>query len=145
MGVKEQIAELLDAVVEELKDRWDFYQHRAYLKRRGWTEEQYQEYHDPRRNERANRVKDYYHGYPYWHSYHTSRVEPFTRYPTWMDGYQAIKEWCGNNCQGQWRHDILRVDKSYDNNWEINEMGGDALFFAFENERDFTMFCLRWA
>ena len=42
-----------------------------------------------------------------------------------------------------WRHDILRAEK-YNGEWQINEMGGDALFFAFENERDFTMFVLKW-
>ena len=138
-----QIEEICKNVAEAMKDRWDFYQHRAYLKNRGWTEEEFQYYEDPRRNIRANYIKDYYHGYPYWHSYQSSRCEPFTRYHTWMDAYQAIKEWCGTNCQGRWRHDILRAEK-YNGEWQINEMGGDALFFAFENERDFTMFVLKW-
>lgn len=143
MGVKEQLAELMANVAEELKNRWDFYQHRAYLKRRGWTEEQYQQFYDPLRNERATYVKDYYHGYPYWHCYQSSRCEPFTRYPTWIAAYDAIRGWCESNCQGRWRHDILRAEKIYDE-WQLNEMGGDALFFAFENERDFTMFVLKW-
>lgn len=143
MNIKEQLAELVDAVVEELKDRWDFYQHRLYLKRMGWTEEQYQQYNDPLRNERADRVADYYHGYPYWHPFESSRIEPFTRYATWMDAYQAIKEWCESNCKGRWRHDILRAEK-HCSEWKINELGGDALFFAFENERDYVMFCLKW-
>lgn len=139
----ESIKELMANIVEEFKDRYDFYQHRAYLKKMGWTEEQYQEYNDPRRNQRATHVKQYYHGYPYFYAYQTSRVDPFTRYPTWMDAYQAIKDWCKDNCQGAWRHDILRVEEGqYE--LEINEMGKDSLFFAFENDRDFTMFLLKW-
>ncbi len=143
MKIVDQLGNLCQNVLEELKGRWDFYRHTAYLKKRGWTEEQYQEYNDPRRNPRATKIKDYYHGYPYFYSYQTSRIAPFTLYPTWMDGYQAIKDWCKSNCQGAWRHDILRVYEGQ-SELELNELGGDALFFAFENERDYTMFILRW-
>lgn len=38
-----------------------------------------------------------------------------------------MKEWCDINCQGLWR-----VESVY------------ALYFQFENERDATMFMLRW-
>ncbi len=144
MKVVDQLEELMQNVIESLKDRWDFYRHTAYLKKRGWTEEQYQTYNDPRRNIRATRIKDYYHGYSYFHLFQTSRTDPFTRYPTWIEAYDAIKEWCKNNCRGAWRHDILRVEKDYWEEWEVNEMGRDVLFFAFEDERDFTMFVLRW-
>lgn len=146
MVVKKQIEtikKLLENVVDDYKNRWDFYRHRAYLKKKGWTEEQFQEYNDPRRNQQATRVKDYYHGYPYFYSYTSSRIAPFILYPTWMDGYQAIKDWCNASCRGAWRHDILRVYQAQ-YSLEINEMGGDALFFAFENERDYTIFLLRW-
>jgi hypothetical protein len=39
MKVVNQLEELMQNVLESLKDRWDFYRHTAYLKKRGWTEE----------------------------------------------------------------------------------------------------------
>jgi len=45
-------------------------------------------------------------------------------------GYQSLpkmKQWCEENCQGLWRCESLH-----------------ALYFQFENDRDATMFMLRW-
>ncbi len=45
-------------------------------------------------------------------------------------GYTTLpkmKEWCEENCKGLWRCESFH-----------------ALYFQFENERDATMFMLRW-
>ena len=131
----DDLRRLIDNVTESLKGRWDFYRHAAYLKKRGWTEEQYQNYEDPDRNIRATRIKDYYFGYPYTHAFTSTR-------------------WCKANCRGKFRSDILRVTKqtgiglngSTTEEWFLNDIGGgDALFYAFKDPKDYTMFCLRWA
>jgi hypothetical protein len=130
-----------------LRERWHFYQHAAYLKNKGWTEEEYQNYEDPDRNVRATRVKDYYRGYPHTVVFESSRGDPWTRYDSWIDAYSAIQEWCKENNQEKWRSDILRVFKapSTNNEWELNDIGGgDALFFAFKNVNDAFVFKLKW-
>ena len=144
----DDIKRLIDNVTESLKGRWDFYRHAAYLKKRGWTEEDYQNYEDPDRNIRAIRIKDYYFGYPYTHAFTSTRTLPWIAFENWMDCYEEMNRWCKVNCRGKFRSDILRVMKepSTGNEWEINDMGGgDALFYAFKDSRDYTMFCLRWA
>jgi hypothetical protein len=45
-------------------------------------------------------------------------------------GYETLpkmKTWCDENCQGLWRNEQVH-----------------ALYFQFENDRDATMFMLRW-
>ena len=45
-------------------------------------------------------------------------------------GYKTLpkmKTWCDENCQGLWRNEQVH-----------------ALYFQFENDRDATMFMLRW-
>lgn len=146
MKILDQIEELMRNVAEELKGRWDFYRHAAYLKKRGWTEEEYQNYEDPDRNIRAVRIKDYYFGYPYTHAFTTTRTLPWTKFSNWMDCYEEMNRWCKTNCRGKFRSDILRVVKSPQNDWELNDIGGgDALFYAFKDPKDYTMFLLRWS
>lgn len=139
------IKNLIDNVTENLKSRWDFYRHAAYLKKTGWTEEQFQHFKDPDRNERASSISDYYHGYPYFIVFETSRGDPWTRYPTWIEGYDAIQSWCKENCKDKWRTDIHRVIKNYWGDWQLNDIGGgDALFFAFKSQEEAFMFKLKW-
>lgn len=148
MKIVDQLEELCRNVVEEMKDRWDFYRHAAYLKKMGWTEEQYQKYNDPDYNIRATRIKDYYHGYPYVYAFTSTRNLPWTKFNNWMDCYKEMNQWCKGNCKNKFRSDILRVIRapSTSNEWELNEIGGgDALFYAFKNSKDYTLFLLRWA
>lgn len=45
-------------------------------------------------------------------------------------GYETLpkmKQWCEENCTGQWRNEQVH-----------------AIYFQFENDRDATMFMLRW-
>lgn len=139
------VVRLIGNVADNLKGRWAFYRHAAYLKKKGWTEEIYQNYHDPDINERAIRVKDYYHGYSYIIVFEDSQGDPWSRYPSWIQAYNAIEIWCKENCEGKWRTDIHRVIKNYWGDWEQNDIGGrDALFFAFKSQEDACMFKLKW-
>jgi len=141
----DDVRRLIDKVAEDMKGRWQFYRHRAYLKKQGWTEEQYQNITDPDKNLRASRIKDYYHGYPYIVIFTTSRGDPWTRYLDWLTAYSAIEEWCKENCEDKWQTDIHRVIQDSCGNWEMNDIGGaDTLFFAFKNANDAFMFKLKW-
>jgi len=139
------VKNLIDNVTENLKGRWDFYRHAAFLKKTGWTEKQYQHFKDPDRNESASRIKDYYHGYPYIVVFESSQGDPWTRYPSWVQAYNAIQEWCHLNCDSKFRSDIHRVIKDCWGNWVLNDIGGsDALFFVFKDVNDAFMFKLKW-
>jgi hypothetical protein len=141
------IRRIIDNVTAEIQNRLEFRRHAAYLKKQGWTEEQYQDINDPDRNIRASRIKDYYHGYPYFVVFESSRGDPWTRYPTWIDAYNAIQLWCRETCQDKWRSDIHRVIRApaTANQWELNDIGGgDALFFAFKSQEDCFIFRLKW-
>lgn len=148
MNTIERLSEIMKTVTDELLDRWDFYRHAAYLKKRGWTEEDYQRYEDPNINIRATRIKDYYWGYPYTYAFTSTRKLPWTKFENWLDCYNEMNQWCTDNCKGKFRSDILRVLKepSTGNEWELNDIGGgDALFYAFKDPKDYTIFCLKWA
>lgn len=51
----------------------------------------------------------------------------FTPYNYPYDKHLEIIEWCKKNCQGVWRAETTL-----------------ALYFQFDNDRDATMFMLRW-
>jgi len=136
--------DLANNALQELKSRWDFYRHAAYLKKKGWTEQQYQKYEDPDYSTRPTRIKDCYHGYPYIHVYTTSRGDPWTRYESWIETFKTMEDWCKETCKDKWRTDILRVI-DVNGEWEQNEIGGgDALFFAFKDLEDSFLFKLKW-
>lgn len=139
------VQKIINDMTTNLKNKWSFYRHAAYLKKMDWTEEQYQDHNDPDRNIRASRIKDYYHGYAYIVVFESSQGDPWTRYPSWIQAYNAIEEWCYENCKEKWRTDIHRVIKNYWGDWEQNDLGGgDALFFAFKSQEDAFMFKLTW-
>lgn len=136
---------IIKKVIDELKIRWDLYRHAAFMKKTGWTEEQYRNFTDPDRNTRAGRVKDYYHGYTHIVTFESSRGDPWTRYLNWLEAYNALEEWCKENCKDKWRTDIHRVIKDYCGEWTLNDIGGgDVLFFAFKSQEDCFMFKLKW-
>ena len=148
MNFTKAVREVINEVRADLAGRFNKFQHDRYLKKRGWTEEQYQNYEDPDRNIRATRVKDYYCGYLHLHSFTSTRTLPWTEFGNWMDCYEEMNCWCKENCRDKFRSDILRVFKAPSTNheWELNDIGGgDALFYAFKDSKDYTMFCLRWA
>ena len=139
------VKNIISNLTDNLKSRWDFYRHAAYLKKMNWTEEHYQDVNDPDKNLRASSIKDYYHGYPHIVTFESSRGDPWTRYPSWIQAYNAIEIWCEENCAGKWQTDIHRVIQDYWGNWKMNDIGGgDVLFFAFKDVNDAFMFKLKW-
>jgi hypothetical protein len=121
---------------------------RRFLKRHGvetWA--QYNHRYDPDINWRATRVNDFYHGYPYVYCFENHRHEVY-HWDVHLDGIYVLSQWCDNNCKSKFRFDFHRAMNAPSTAWEwhINELsGGDYIFAAFKNERDFLMFTLKWS
>lgn len=148
------VRSLMDTVKADVLSRWDFYQHKRLLKKMNWTEEAYQRQMDPDVNRRAGRVSQYYHGYPHVYIYTSSNVDPFTRFKDWSNAYAEMTKWCNEQCRGKTRNDILRIyeqtfigiNSDIKKEWFISDIGGgDALCFAFQDSRDYSMFLLKWS
>jgi len=125
---------------EALESRWRGRKERKFLAEYGCdTWEQYHRRYDPDYSYMANRIKSIYHGY-----LHVA-VPDSVRY-RWEE-YPKMEEWCNQRCLGKWRSDIHRVIRdSLTGEWELNGIGGgDHMFFAFKDERDYLMFTLRWS
>ena len=69
-------------------------------------------------------------------------------------GYEDIRDWCEEKCRFKYRMDIHRVLKQTgigingeeDEDYWFNDIGGgDFVYFAFQDERDYMMFMLRWS
>lgn len=139
-------------MIAKLKQHYLDWKERRFLRKHGCeTRAQYDYRFDPDYNNRASRVKDYYHGYEFVYC-----IEPDGHYAYkvlfdfgpggYRTGENDIWDWCIEHCEGKWRADYLRVLKNYWGEWEINEIGGgDYLFWAFQNEMDYMNFLLRWS
>lgn len=141
-------------MIDWAKQRYKAWKDTRFLKRHNC--DNWQQYHrqfDPDYDIRASRVKDYYHGYPYWHVFERHGHYCYQLLYDYGPGghrygYHDIIDWCQANCKNKHRTDFLRVIQapSTNNQWEINEIGGgDYIFVAFKDERDFVLFTLRWA
>jgi hypothetical protein len=121
---------------------------RRFLKRHGCeTREEYDHRYDPDIVHRASRVKNFYKGYPYVHCFE-DRQHIIYHWDLGYDGIWIATQWCKENLKGKYRFDFHRVIKepSTANEWEVNELGGgDYIFFACQDPKDFTLFLLRWS
>lgn len=107
----------------------------------------YLRYTDPRYNYRASKIKDIYHGYPFVYQF-MDRRHMIYDWNVHIDGAYMLDQWCKDNIKGAYRFDCHRVMcfSGAGNEWEINEIsGGDYYYAAFENERDYTWFLMRWS
>jgi hypothetical protein len=118
---------------------------RRFLKAHGCvTREQYDHRYDPGINRRASRVNDFYLGYPYVYCFE-NRGHDVYYWDLAIDGIYVLNQWCKENCTDKFRFDVHRV-LSTTSGWKINELGGgDYIFFACKNPKDYTLFLLRWA
>ena len=124
------------------------------LKKSGYKSwEMYRRMNDPDIMYHAHRVKDYYHGYKYVHCIENRNHHAYELIYDYGPGgikYGAsdIYDWCEKYARFKCRVDEHRVIKypSTGMEWEFNDMGGgDYVFAAFKNEKDYMMFLLRWA
>lgn len=143
----------------KLKERWAAWREARFLKKHHCeTRAQYEHRYDKDVNSYANHITEYYHGYPFIHSFKSSHSTPFDQFGDWLEGLSALRGWCDEHCKAKWRADIIRVSirdggpgpgarlRMVDGDWMMDEMGGgDVLFFAFKSEEDMLWFSLRWA
>lgn len=124
------------------------------LKRSGYTSwEQYRRNRDPDLWPVASRVKDFYRGYPYVYCFEDRNHYAYELLYDYGPGgirygNDDIYDWLDKNAMFTSRLDVHRVIKypSTSNQWEFNDLGGgDYVFAAFKNERDYVHFLLRWS
>ena len=131
-----------------LRTKIKTWQDKHFLKRHGvatWA--QYNHRYDPDINWRANRVNDFYHGYPYVYCFENRKHEVYY-WDVHLDGIYVLSQWCKDNCKDKFRFDFHRAMNAPGTAWQwhINELGGgDYIFVAFKNERDFNWFLMRWS
>jgi hypothetical protein len=133
-------------MISYLKQKYLDWKEQIFLKSHGFkTRAQYERFYDPDYNIRATRIKDYYHGYPYVYRF-DDRDHTIYFWDLGYDGRYVINKWCQENLKDKFRFDFLRVWKEhYTQEWEINSLGGgDYIFIAFKDEKDFMWFKLRW-
>ena len=127
----------------KLKNRYTDWRERRFLRKHGcYNREQYNLKYDLLYNPRATHLVDYYHGYKYIYCFENHKHDNISL-------LTVVTLWClEENLSGKWRFDVHRAIKypSTGNEWEINEIGGgDYIFAAFTDERDYMLFLLRWA
>lgn len=131
-----------------LRTKIKTWQDKRFLKRHGvetWA--QYNHRYDPDINWRATRVNDFYHGYPYAYCFENHRHEVY-HWDLGIDGTHVLGNWCEDNCKDKFRFDFHRAMNAPGTAWEwhINELGGgDYIFAAFKDPRDYTWFLMRWS
>lgn len=140
-------------MITYFKTKLNDWKERRFLKKHkcnSW--EQYNHRFDPDRNQRASRVKDYYHGYNNWVAIEDTNHKVYY-WDVAYDGIYVLSEWCKENFKGKFRFDFLRVHKQTpyglngpeDSEWWINELGGsDYIFFACKEPEDMFLFKLKW-
>lgn len=116
---------------------------------------------DPNVSPRAWKIKHFYHGYKYVYCFENRQQYAYSLLYDYGPGghrygYADIYDWCEEHARFTFRMDTHRVSKYYysvagewdtkADEWEIDEMGGgDYLFVAFKDEKEYMMFLLRWA
>ena len=139
---------------ETIKARYKSFKEQRFLKRHGCeTRKEYNRMYDPDYNIRATRIVDIYHGYPHVYCFENRKNFAYTLLYDWgpggfRHGFDDIIDWCEENLRDKFRMDSHRVIKypSTANQWEVNELGGgDYIFAAFKDPKDYTHFLLRWS
>lgn len=139
-------------MISRLTEQYRRWRDRRFLRKHDCSSwRQYHRVYDPGYRASGNRVSDVYPGYT--HVYCFDNHDHFV-YKLMADygpggdhyGFHDVQNWCDKNLQSRHRMDLMRVIKNYRDEWEVNELGGsDFVFVAFEDERDYLSFLLRWS
>jgi hypothetical protein len=133
-------------IVDNIKTKYHSWQENRFLKKHGCESwKQYHRKYDSDFNIRASEIPWIYFGYPYVYCFEDRQHEVYY-WDIAIDGAFIITEWCEENLKNKFRFDFHRVVKDTHGNWVINELGGgDYIFAAFKDERDYTYFLLKWS
>jgi len=138
-------------LVSNVKTKIHNWQERRFLRKHGcrsWN--QYHRVYDPDYSAKATTLRDFYHGYPYWHVFDNYNHFCYKLTGDYgpgglIYGFHHMDVWCDDNTKHKFRIDGLRLFKNQ-NEWHINEISGeDRMVFAFKDERDYAWFMLRWS
>lgn len=140
-------------VIEFLKRKKEDIRRKWILHRHGYKDwDMYLRMTDPDILWRASRVKDFYHGYPYYYRFERGHRAYNLLYDYGPGGHRYvvndIQDWCEANIKGKYRFDAHRVmcAASTGYEWEFNELGGgDYYYAAFKDERDYLWFLMKWS
>lgn len=143
-----------------LKARWRQYLANRKLAKSGYTNwATYQHNNDSDVLYRADKVSDFYSGYKYVYrcdgsGHYAYKFIGHYGHGLVGYGYNEMRSWCDRHTRFKWRSDTHRVYKQtgigidgdlHEDYW-FNDIGGsDFVYFAFQDERDYMMFMLRWA
>ncbi len=114
--------------------------------------EYYRRTNDPNILWRATRIKDFYGGYKYVYCFEDRNHYAYDLLYDYGPGgirygNDDIYDWLDQHATFTSRMDMHRVIRYPSTNmeWEFNDLGGgDYIFVAFKNEKDYMMFLLRW-
>ena len=113
----------------------------------------YRHYRDPDINMYQTKIKHFYHGYKFVHCIEDRKHYAYQLLYDYGPGGirwggEDIYDWLDKKTRFKSRMDTHRVIKypSTGNEWEFNDIGGgDYIFVAFKEEKDYMMFLLRWS
>lgn len=138
----------INRYISLLRNKIKTWQDNRFLKKNGCeTWKQYHYRNDPDVFYPATRIKDYYHGYPYVYCFENRQHEVYY-WDLGIDGTYIVGNWCEENCKDKFRLDFHRAMNAPGTAWEwhINELGGgDYIFAAFKDPKDYTWFLMRWS
>ena len=131
--------------IERLSRIFRLWKDQRFLRKHGC--ETWQQYHlryDKDVNRIASNVVDWYAGYNYVYCFENINHTVYD-WDIAYDGCFVINRWCEENLDDKYRLDFHRVYRHYQE-WIISDLGGgDLVFAAFKNERDYLMFLLKWS
>lgn len=140
-------------LISSIKTKWQERQNRLLFKKHNVSSwRAYNLLFDPAYCARANSIRRMFHGYPYIAEINDSSklVSPQGR--DWIEGYRYLKTWLEEECRGKARATIERTLREYSPgkdgepcvDWQLNEFCSDSAFIAFQDERDYMIFLLKW-
>lgn len=151
MGFRHRHDVVIMELVSNLKTRFYNWRERRFLRKHGCCSwDQYHRVYDPDHNPRGSTLRDFYHGYPCRHVFENYNHFCYNLIADYgpggrIYGFHRMEVWCDDNIKHKFRKDGIRLAK-FQNEWHINEISGeDRIVFAFENERDYAWFMLRWS
>lgn len=136
-----------------IKARFRKWKAKRKLEKSGYKSwEHYRRNNDPNILWRASRVKDFYHGYKYVYCFENRNHYAYDLVYDYGPGgirygNDDIYDWLDQHARFTSRMDMHRVIRypSTGMEWEFNDLGGgDYIFAAFNSEKDYMMFLLRW-
>lgn len=124
--------------IDRLEAKIKLWYQKRFLKRHGCaTYREYERRYDRDIDICSGTVEEYYQRYRYLHRFDASTTDHLLKNKD--KSLDEIIAWCDETCRKKWRYDTHRV--IVPGKWPIMY----KLVFAFQDERDYIDFVLRWS